>query len=628
MSYQLERLLISLGIVVGIAGGLVVFNVISAFCYTRADFTKDRRYTLAAGSREIVRKLKSKVTVNFYYSRSTKEISSYVQDYARRVEDLLREYEMAGGGKLKIRRINVKPQSDAEDAANMAGMERLGLPGGLGYYYLGLGINCIDLSETLPMLDPRKENTLEYDISRAIMRVANPEKKVVGVMSTLPVMGPDKPNPFTARAQRAPWMFVRELQKDYEVQPVPLKSNQIPAEIEILLVLHPKRISAAALYAIDQFVLRGGRLVAFVDPWSIVDKPSQPVNQYMPSPMSQSTLSPLFVTWGIDFDTRKIVVDEAFAFQRRRGAPPEHGVLVLDDRAMGKEDVVSSGLDLILLPYAGAFAGEVATGLKKTVLISSSEHGRLIDAFKVRMRMDLSQDLKTTSGKKYALAIKLTGKFKSAFPEGPSPPAPAGDSDRSAPPPPPSGKPLTESARPGAVVLVGDVDLLRDDMWLTESRNPFTRKAFYTVRNDNNNFLQNAVEQLAGGYNLIGIRSRTIELPPFKVVKEKEVQANKKYRVKILEVQKEIGEINRKLSEKKQAKKGFSQMILSPEEKADIERLRKKLAGTEKTRRDLEKQLRRDIDFLGAALMWLNVGVVPLLVGLFGLGVWIYRRLR
>ena len=307
----------------------------------------------------------------------------YLKGYARKVEDLLAEYKQVAGSKLKIEKYDPQPDSDAEDSARLDGIEPQALAGAEGFY-LGLAVKCADEVQSIPFLAPNRERLLEYDLTRAIVRAETPEKPTIGLMSPLPVFGmPSNPMMQQMGQQGSqPWTIVNELKNDFNVKRVGMDVDKIDDDIKLLLVIAPKDISDKAQYAIDQFIMRGGKLVAFLDAQCLADNRQQ--NQMMANMGGGgSSLDKLLKAWGIQFDTGKVVADLKYKMQLRgrNGEPQEAPAwLALTADAINKDDVATSQIDNIWLPLCGAFTGTPVAGLKETVLLHSSKDSQLVDA--------------------------------------------------------------------------------------------------------------------------------------------------------------------------------------------------------------------------------------------------------
>ena len=609
---------------------LVGLNIIARGFHFRTDLTQDKLYTLSDGTREILSQLKSPVTLRFYFTRDKTEMPVYLKSYAKRVEDLLEEYRIAGNGKIRIEKFNPLPDSDAEDAAALDGIDGQLLSSG-EKIYLGLAVNSIDTTIPIPFLSPENESTLEYDVSRLVYRVANPKDLTLGVMSTLSVMGKTAGGmgmPPQMGGQEPPWVFVSELKKDYDVREIETTVDTIPDDISILIAIHPKDLSNKTQFAIDQFVLRGGKLIAFVDPLSVIESQSSPQDMMRMRQSNSSTLSKLFDAWGIEFDTNKIVADMTYPTEiggqggQRQVSP---AVLSLDNRAMNSDDIVSSSLDNVILAYSGAFKGDPVEGLTKTALLKSSTQSQLIDSFKAQLPVNsITKDFESDE-KEYEFAIRLVGKFKTAFPDGAPSTDDTDDEDAKATDEENQSDPLKESVETGAVILVADVDVIYDDFWVRKTS--FFGQTIHQLFSDNNNLLQNAIEQLSGDNSLISIRSRGVNNRPFLVVKEMQLEAEKRYKEEISRLEDELAEAQRKINDLQRTKKDQDQrFILSPEQAKELEKFREKRVEVNKKLKELRKQLRRDIDKLETNLKLCNIGLMPVLVTISGISFGILRR--
>ncbi|HWV98411.1 MAG TPA: Gldg family protein [Candidatus Acidoferrum sp.] len=619
----LETILYSAAGVGAMALILIAFNVIAGAAKQRVDLTQEKAYSLSAGTRAILAKLDAPVTVKFYCSQGeTAPETVYLRNYARRVEDLLDEYKQASKGKLVLEKYNPEPDSDAEDSARMAGVEGQTLRNG-DRFYLGLAVSRVDESQAIPFLDPSRERLLEYDLSRAISRVVTPERPVVGIMSPLPVFGMPS-NPMMARMGQQgqqPWVIVNELKNDFTVKDVPMDTDKIDDEIKVLLVIHPRDISDKAQYAIDQFVMRGGKLIAFLDPLPMMDAREQ--NQMLGSiPNSGSNLEKLLKAWGLSFDTSKVVADMNFKMQiggRNGQAQEAPAVLSVTSQGLNSDDIVTSQIDNLWLPYAGAFTGTPVAGIKETVLLKSTKESQLVDGFMANLSGENVMKEFKPSGTEYALAVRLTGKFKTAFPNGK--PEDKKDEDKKdadkkeADKKPEEKKPddsLKESKSDNTVILVGDADMLFDRVALQPIQTLFGTA--YAPANGNLSFAQNAVEQLTGDSNLIAVRSRATVVRPFTRIKALEAVANEKFQSEIKRLEDSANEAQRKINELQQQKKGDQRFILSPEQTAELAKLRQGEVESRKRLKQVQKDLRKEVVSLQTKVKWLNILAIPLAV--------------
>lgn len=607
---------------------VIAFNVITSAMKVRVDMTKDKAYTLSAGTRAILAKLDTPVTLRFYYSSSAEltQNTLFLKAYAQRVQDLLAEYKQAAKGKLVILNYNPKPESDAEDSAQLDGVEGQMLPNG-EKFYLGISISMLDAKEAIPFLVPTRERQLEYDISRAISQVMTPDKPVVGIMSPLPVFGSPNAAMMMRMGQQAqgPWTIVEELKNDFTVKPVEMTADKIDDDIKVLVVIHPKGITDATQYAIDQFIMRGGKLVAFLDGTSLVDRRNDnPMMAQMPG--GGSSLDKLVAAWGLQFDSTKVALDLNYKM-RRQGQNGEAielpQFLDVTGDGINKDDIATGEIDDVWLPLSGVFTGTPAAGLKETVLLKTTKDSQLVEGMLAAMGGEnVLKDFKP-SGTEYALAVRLSGKFKTAFPEG-KPKEPKTDDKQPAEKP---GESLKECKADNSVVLFGDADLISDQFAL-EKQNVFGM-AVVRPLNGNLTLAQNVIEQMAGDSNLIGVRSRAITSRPLTRIHEMEAKAEEASQGKLKELEDSMRETQQKISELQRAKEqGQQQFILSPEQQAEIDKLKKKAADVNAQLKQERKTLARDEQSLENWLKWGNILVMPGLVTISGIGLAIYKRKR
>jgi ABC-type uncharacterized transport system involved in gliding motility auxiliary subunit len=627
---QLETVLFSIGGVAAMFVILVVLNFALGMFKTRVDLTHEKLYTLTDGTKAILKKLDGKVEIRFYVTQSEKEVPPEFKNYAQHVEDLLSEYKQYSKGKITIKKMNPKPDSDEEDSARLDGIEGQMLPT-QDMLYLGVAISMEPEKVSIPFLAPSKEKLLEYDISRAISKVMNPQKPVVGIMTPLPMFG-QRMNPMMMRmGQQAeePWVIISELQQDFTVKQLPMDTDKIDDEIKVLIVAHPKDITDKAQYAVDQFVMRGGKLIACLDGMSIMDKGQQQPG--MPNMGGGgSSLDKLLKAWGITFDTTKVVADAKFqtrAAGRSGRAEPYPAVLSISGEGINKDEIVTSQIDSLLLPFAGAFSGTPAAGLKETVLLKSTSESQLVEGFLAQMSGEqISKEFKS-SGNVQKLAIRLTGKFKTAFPDGkPAEQKDPADKKDEKKDEKKSDDSLKESKTETAVILVGDSDFLYDQ-FCVQVQNMFGQRVVIP-RNGNLNLCQNMVEQMAGDSNLIAVRSRATLSRPFTVIQEMQAKAEGAYREKLKKMDETRVEAEKRINELQAKKDQNQRFIMSPEQQAELEKLKKQFAETKKEEKRLRKELRQEIDSLENRVKWQNILGMPILTAAFGIGLGVYKSKR
>lgn len=624
-----SNLIYSAGGVIALFVILLAVNFIAGTIPGRADLTHGNAYTLSAGTKRILEKIPAPVKVRFYASKSETAMPVQLKTYAKRIEDLLNEYKARAKGKLVLEKYDPIPDSDAEDSANLDGVEPQPLNTG-EKFYLGLSVSHLDKRVTIPLMSPERETLLEYDLTRAISQVSKSTKPVVGIMTVFPMFGSPGMQMMNQPPQPA-WAVVSELQRDYEVREVPPASSRIDDDVKVLMIVHPRDISNSAQYAIDQFVLRGGKLIAFLDTYAYFDQMKNPVNPQMQMGGGASNLEKLFSAWGITLDPSKVVADMQYMRTNAQRTLPT--LLNLTADALNSQDVVTSQVGTLLLPFAGSFSGKPVTGLTQTVLIKSSTSAELRDSITATHAVDPNGMTLKAAGVEYPIAIRLNGKFKTAFPDGQPEAEPKVDPNNpDAQPEAPKAdeKPLPqikESAQENAVVLIADADMLSDQASIQDIGESMGQRV-YVPRNGNINFAQSLVELFAGDENLITLRSRAAQFRPLTVVQQMEAKAAESYAGKIRELEQTLATAQQKIGELQKTKAEGQQYILSPEQKTELENFRKKQADTRKDLKELRKSLRTDSDALEFWTKLINVGAMPLLVALAGIALAMIKRKR
>jgi len=593
---------------------LVAFNYLASSAAVRADLTEGRLYTLSEGTRKILKNLQAPVKVKLYISAG-ESMPVPLRSFAQRVEDLVREFKSVAGPNLVVEKYNPRPDSEEEDAAQLDGIEPQQLMSG-EQFYLGVAVSQLERKQSIPVLAPARERLLEYDLVRAVARAAIAERPKIGLMSGLPVMG-ERFNPMT-RQSSEPWVLANELRRDFDVVQVNMTADSIARDINVLLLIHPRDIGETTEYALDQFVLRGGKLIAFVDPYAYFDQQPGPMPG-MPGMASSSTLPRLFKAWGVEMDPGKVVSDVVFASGGGQRYTPT--VLSLNRTAFARDDVVTSQIETLLYAFGGAFSLKQAEGLAVSELVKSSPNSMLVDSMAATTAGDAATRGFQPGGKALPLALRLSGRFKTAFPDG----KPVEKAAK--PKPAPAGEPpLKDSARDNVVVLVADVDMLQDGA-AVDVQEVFGRRVV-VPSNGNLAFAQGLVEQLASDDSLLSLKSRASAFRPLTVVREMEAQAQAQYFGKIKELEDELQKTTDTLQKLQKgsgagAKAG---QILSPEQQAEMENFRRKVAETRKSLKDLRKNLRQDSERMVFLTKIANIALMPLLVALLGIGIALLRR--
>jgi ABC-type uncharacterized transport system involved in gliding motility auxiliary subunit len=596
---------------------LVALNFFASKASLRADLTEGRIYTLSEGTKKVLRGLQAPVTVKLYASQG-EAVPVPLRGFEGRVEDTLRDFKAVAGSKLVIEKYDPKPDSEEEDAAQIDGIEPQQLMSGESFY-LGAAVTQLDRKQALAAISPQREQLLEYDLARAIARVGSATRPKIGLMSALPVLG-ERFNPMTRQASE-PWVLAGELQREFDVKTVSPDATEIDRDVDVLLVIHPRDIAPRTEYALDQFVLRGGKLIAFVDPYAFFDQRG-PAFPGMPPMPTSSSLPALFKAWGIEMKPEQVVADAVYASGAGQRYTPT--VLTLNRTAMSRDDIVTSQIELLLYAFGGGFEAKPVEGLKVTPLVQSSKNSMLVDALAASKAGDEAMKDFHPSGKSYALALRLTGRFKTAFPDG----APAPDAAKGKPKPgAPAQSSLTQSAKDGAVILVADSDMLQDGA-AVDVQEVFGRKVVVPA-NGNLAFALGMVEQAAAGDEFISLRSRAGAFRPLTVIRRLEADAQKQYLGKIQALEGELQKTSEKLQELQKSRGAAkTSQILTAEEQAEIESFRTRTAETKRELKEVRKTLRRDAESLVFWTKLANIALMPLLVALAGLAVALLRRRR
>jgi len=565
----------------------------------RLDLTEGRLYTLSDGTRRIAAGLDGPVELHLFYSRPLGEASPYLGVYATRVRELLAEIAAASGGKVRLTVIDPAPFSEEEDRAAEHGLTPVPLAGGGTQAYFGLaGTRSTDGHQTIPFFQPEREAFLEYDLARLLQQLGAARRPVVGLLTTLPATAGFDP---ATQQLREPWAVFDELRAGFDVRPLEPSLTSVPPDIGVLLVAHPQRLPEAALFAIDQYVLRGGRLLLFVDP-SAEQAPPSPAAPFGPDPSARSSdLAPLLAAWGIRYDPRRIVVDDAQALAvagGEHGAPVRHpGFLGLDAAHMARDDVTTSNLQRINVATAGQLVPQAGAGTTFQPLLWSSDVAATTDATRLaglRDPSDLYRDFKPT-GERYTLAARISGRPRSAFAR-----ARAGDA--------PS---LTAAGADVHVIVVADTDLLSDLLWVRTD--DLFGQRYRTPWANNGDFVLNAVDNLAGSADLISLRGRRVAQRPFSHVEELRRLADERLRRKAGELEAALAATEQRLAAL-EAPRGGADAGPPQARQAELQRFQQERLRIRHDLRAVRRDLDVDIESLGRLLEVLNILIAPLVL--------------
>jgi ABC-type uncharacterized transport system involved in gliding motility auxiliary subunit len=622
MKRSREVLWYSAGGIIALFVVLIAANFLISAFNARADLTEGDVYTLSPGTKAILSRLEEPVRIRFYYTQGSNAVPVGLKTFAQRVEDLLGEYRAASRGNVIIERLNPEPDSDAEDSAELDNVE--GQMTNTGEkFYLGLAVSYAGRKSEISVLSPDRERLLEYDITRAIAQVTQAKKPVVGLMSALPVLGRAL-NPMTKQQPTEPWVVGSELKRLFDVRKIDVDVKKIDDDVQVLLVIHPRDITEETEYAIDQFIMRGGKLIAFLDAYAYFDQQTDLQNPFGGSQAGSSSFYTLLKAWGLEQTLNQVVADLTYASGEGPRLLPT--LLQLPPDALNQEDVVMSQVGTLLVPFSSVFKGKPAEGLTQTVLAHTSKNSMTVDLIIATLSGEPSTRGFQPSGEEMPLAVRLSGKFRSAFPNGrPGPMLRPGEKK---PEPPKDDKHLREAVAENQLVLVGDVDLLSDGA-AVEVQEVFGQK-LVVPRGGNLAFVQGLVEQFSGDQNLMALRSRASFTRPLTVIRHMESEAQQQYLGKIKALEDTLNKTQEKLQELQKGKPGAaaSSTILTPEQQAEIENFRKETVSTRAELKEVRRNLRMETDRLEFWTKVVNIGLVPLLVALTGLGFAFAKRRR
>lgn len=609
--------------VAGLCVAAVLFlalNVLAntAFTSLQLDLTQNRLFTVSEGTRQTLRDLDEPITLRLYYSRKLGEAAPRYGTYHGRVRELLQRYTDISEGKVILTVIDPEPFSDAEDRAVADGLQGVSITtaGDLGYFGLA-GENSTDGTALIPFFTLEREPFLEYDLTKLIHGLANPDRPVLGLITTLPMIGDGS----RMTGGRSDWLIVDQLREFFDVEILGTDIGSVPEGIDLLMVVGPGALGSKALFAIDQFVLRGGRALVFVDPHA--ESGTRPG---MPPAPANPDADRLLKAWGISLAADSVAADLDNA--RRVSAPGPRGGVVVDYPAwlslppgsLDTRDPVMANVERLHLATAGILeeVDEAATEVRP--LITTGSRSMRLDIDRVRPFPDVMRILRDfeADGQLRALAVRITGTAETAFPEGP-PAIPSEQAVSDAKPAEDGGTVersdrLEEATGTINVIVVADTDLLVDRFWATTT--DFFGQPVNVPTASNGDFVLNALENLSGSDALIKLRGRGHSDRPFTLVEHIRRDAERRYRAEEQNLQDELKNLEMELNRVRHRQTEAGNVLLTAEDKAALDRFRGEILSVRKKLRDVQMALRTDIDRLQTWVKFGNIAAVPLLLGL------------
>jgi ABC-type uncharacterized transport system involved in gliding motility auxiliary subunit len=609
-----------------------------------ADLTQDRLFTISNGTREILKSIDEPISAQLYFSRNLAEASPDVARYFDRVRELFERYRDISGGKLQLAVLDPEPFSDAEDKAVAAGLKglRLNAEGDVGYFGL-VATNATDNQEVIPFFAPDRESFLEYDVTKLISSLANPKKRTIGLMTSLPLDGGKSP----MRDQATPpWLIMSQIREFFDVRTVDQDVKEIPSGLDVLMVAQPTKLTPAAAYAVDQYALKGGKVLIFTDPVSDTAQ----MQLLKDKGDGEKELTKLLAGWGVKYDGSKVAADVRHARRVQFGGGPQSNGepmvtdfvawLGLDKSDINSNDVLAAGIEQINVASAGFLSKEDGATVDFSPILETSSDAEVIDAKNVGFGADPLALLRNYvgGGHKLVLAARLSGGVKSAFPDGP-PKAAAADEknaadkktdvkkDAAAPATPPAkgaDKPAKfDHATSGKInaIVVADTDILADQFWTSGGGQDVVIPTAH-----NASFVVGALENLSGSNALIALRGRGVKDRPFTLVEDLRRSAEQKFRAQEQGLEDKLKSAQDELQKIQTSGQG-GDAILSDKEQQAVEKFRGEMLDTRRELRSVKLALRQNIDDLGGWLKFANIGLVPLMLGAAAAGL-SWRRTR
>lgn len=597
-------------IVLYLAVNVLASNLLTSM---RMDLTADRLYTLSEGTRNILEDLEEPLRLKLYYSAEQFTDIPSLQAHGRRVRDLLEEYASKAGDNIELEVIDPAPFSEAEDEAVGYGIRQLGISATGDVGYLGLvGTNSTDDTSVLPYLAPDQADSLEYEVTKLVYNLANPSKRVIGVVTDLPLFGLP-PSPVTQRRPAEPWMMIEMLKESFELKDLGTDLTTVPEDVDTLMIVHPKDLPRETVYAIDQFVLAGGHAMVFVDPLAEIDQARPDPENPMVMPDTSSDLPELLTAWGVELVPDEVAGDPDAAirvqYEGSRGPQTIEYLpwLSLKGDNLSQDDFVTNQLDQVNLGSAGILEVLEDTSVTVEPLLTTGPNGGPLPRDTVFFARDPGAMLENfePGDAPLTLAVRIRGDVATAFPDG----RPLDVDEKRAPK---DAGHLSASEAPVNVMVFADVDMLADRFWVQVEN--FLGARVPSPFADNADLVFNALDNLGGNDDLISLRSRGRFQRPFEVVDRIRREAEAKFREREQQLTARLEETERKIAELQSQRSDAGNMLLSPEQRAEIDRFREEQIATRKELRAVQHDLERNIERLGTLVKFVNIGLVPVLV--------------
>lgn len=566
----------------------------------RLDLTENQVYSLSQGSKQVLQDIDEPINLYFFFSDKASKNMTSLRNYANRVESLLSEYETLANGKIKLNIVDPEVFSEQEDQADQFGLTAANIGAAGEAIYMGLAAtNALDEHKVIAFFDPQKESFLEYEISKLIYQLSEPEPVNITLITDLAIKGGQ--NPMTGQVD-PPWTFLTQLEQLYNVEQLGSETITVPENTDVLLLVHPKEFSDELLFSIDQYALSGGKILVFLDAHNESDQMAM-----MAGPMPEgnsSNIEPLLSAWGVKFDNENVLLDAMAGLDIRTqngGVTRHFGFVGLTTEQLDREDVVTSNLEVINGASFGVFSLLESANSTWLPLIQSTQNADLMDVTTYAMTQDPEELAKAyqSQNKAFVLAARISGQAYSAFDK-----APEGTEQTD----------IISSTDNLNVVLVGDTDMLADRFWVQQSN--FFGQTIFTPFANNGDFVTNVAENLGGSDALISIRSRGTFSRSFNKVDALTVVAEQKFRDQEQILQHQLEETEQQLLQLQNQQVEGGALVISPEQQLAIDEFMQQKITIRKSLRDVRHQLDKDIESLGNWLKLINIALAPLVLTL------------
>lgn len=564
----------------------------------RLDLTDSKLYSLSAGSKQIISEIKEPITLRFYFSRKLARTSPFIINFADRITDLLRQYERQSKGKIKLYLIDPESFSAEEDEALNYGLQGVPADNEGNELYLGLvGTNSATGMQVMPFMQPNREENLEYDISQLIYNLVHTEPKIVGILSTLPING-------DAYHRQSPWVITQQLSQLYDVQDISEQNPEISSDISTLVLIKPEYLNSIALTAINDYVMQGGHVLAFIDP---ITEVQDSLTAYKNSEITPE-FKDLIKSWGIEYNHDQVVATNDNAKSVRFSQDGRNSTIRyplwsdFTSNNFAKDDVLLTSMDKISVATPGCIKKDPNSEITFKPLIATSNQSMLVTKEQANLyKQDPSKLLREfTPEGQYTIAARITGKIKSAFDE--------------------------RKIDNANIILFADVDMLHDHFWIATQQ--MFGKNYAVPTSGNGNFVLSAVDNLSGSESLISIRNRGTFLRPFDTIKEIELASQQKYRATEEQLINKLETTKQKLSAIESQKNDMNSVLLNVQQRREEEAFRAEIIQTRAQLREVRHQLNKDIEQVQTKIKFLSVGLIPLLIVIFGATVYLLQFLH